>query len=370
GSLGGLEIAKGARVLASAAAIGEVEPERWAPVIWTGFHGLGRTAVFALDAHTDESASGDLIAALAVRATGFASRARILVPLPAEIPVAALELGRSDSGSWQGWETRSGYYRGRQIAPVMSFLGADWLLRPERATTEEPERVLDWLEIRPGSSVADFGAGNGYFTLRLAKRVGATGRVYAVDIQQEMLDLLAGRARASGHENIELVLSSEKDPRLPPDGVDLILAVDVYHELSHPAETLEALRRALKKDGRLVLVEYRGEDPSVPIRPLHRMTRAQAEAELRPFGFRLAANGEFLRHQHILVFEKSADAKDDAAEGESSDAREEPAPSDKATNPPLEGSTPDPARESEPSDSDDLGESGKPNDSGGDRPSR
>jgi predicted methyltransferase len=195
-------------------------------------------------------------------------------------------------------------YKGRRIAQVMGAAGADWLTREDREKFEQPERVLDALNIRPGMTVADVGAGNGYFTLRLARRVKATGKVFAVDIQQAMLDLLANNQKRAGLKNIELVLSTPADPRLPPAAVDLALLVDVYHELQRPEEMVAGIRASLKPDGVLVLVEYRGEDPSVPIKPEHKMTVAQVLREIEPMGFRLRKKLDFLPWQHIFIFEK------------------------------------------------------------------
>ncbi|MGE0825655.1 MAG: class I SAM-dependent methyltransferase [Candidatus Binatia bacterium] len=178
-------------------------------------------------------------------------------------------------------------YRGRVIAPAMSHLGADWLERPNRGETQQPEKVLDALEIRAGDIIADIGAGTGYFSLRLAKRVGAQGRVLATDIQPEMLALLRTNLKKAGITNIDPILCTPTDAKLPENYLDMALLVDVYHELAHPEETLVQIRRALKSTGRLVLIEYRGEDPSVPIKPEHKMTLQQIRGEIEPQGFTL-----------------------------------------------------------------------------------
>lgn len=191
---------------------------------------------------------------------------------------------------------------GRRIAPVMSHLGADWLDRSERDREEAPARALDALRVRPGQTVADVGAGTGYFTERLARRVGPRGRVYAVDIQQEMLDRLEIRVRRAGLNNVTPVLGGEADPRLPAGRCDLILMVDVYHELARPQEMLRRLAAALAPGGRLVLLEYRKEDPAIPIRPEHKMSVADARAELEAEGFALDRVIDVLPRQHILVF--------------------------------------------------------------------
>jgi ubiquinone/menaquinone biosynthesis C-methylase UbiE len=192
----------------------------------------------------------------------------------------------------------------RTPAPVMDAGGAPWLIRPEREEEEKPEQLLEALKIRPGDVVADVGAGVGYFSLRLARLVGKTGKVLAVDIQQAMLDELARYRDREGLQNIETVLGTETDPKLLPNSIDLVLLVDVYHEFSQPAAMMERIRAALKPTARLVLVEYRGEDPSVPIKPLHKMTERQVLEEIVPMGFRHLETLNFLPRQHIIIFEK------------------------------------------------------------------
>ncbi len=195
--------------------------------------------------------------------------------------------------------------RKRQIAPLFSAEHADWLTRPDREKTEQPERVLDALQICEGATVADVGAGVGYFTWRLAKRVGPNGKVIAVEVQQKMLDLLAENLKQRNISNVEMVLGGVKDPRLPEGAVDLALLVDVYHEFSEPEAMVSAIRRALKPAGRLVLVEYRKEDPSIPILPLHKMSVEDVRSEIEPLGFQLQQALEFLPTQHILIFTKN-----------------------------------------------------------------
>jgi ubiquinone/menaquinone biosynthesis C-methylase UbiE len=187
-------------------------------------------------------------------------------------------------------------FKGRVIAPAMSYRGADWLERADREATEQPEKVLDALNI---------GAGTGYFSVRLAKRVGPQGRVLATDIQPQMLALLSENMRAAGIRNVESILCTPKDAKLPEGQLDLALMVDVYHELAYPEETLAQVRRALKPDGRLVLVEYRGEDPSVPIKAEHKTTLVQVRSELEPMGFQLKEVFEFLVYQRVIVFKKT-----------------------------------------------------------------
>jgi tRNA A58 N-methylase Trm61 len=195
---------------------------------------------------------------------------------------------------------------GRQIAGVMGVQGADWLNRPEREKEENPEGALDALGIRPGMVVADVGAGTGYMSMRLAKRVGPDGKIYANDLQPEMLRRLRANAAKAGFTNIETVQGEEADPKLPRGQMDLVLLVDVYHEFSKPREMIDKIRESLKPDGRLVLLEYRKEDPSVPIREEHKMTVAGVRAELEPQGFVLSKVIETLPRQHILILTKAA----------------------------------------------------------------
>jgi ubiquinone/menaquinone biosynthesis C-methylase UbiE len=183
----------------------------------------------------------------------------------------------------------------------MSYLGADWLERKERERLEQPEKVLDILKIAPGSTIADIGAGTGYYSLRLAKRVGPQGRVLATDIQPEMLARLRVNMQKANISNIEPILCTPTDAKLPIGQLDLALMVDVYHELAQPEKTMAQVRQALKPDGRLVLVEYRGEDPKVPIKPEHKMTLQQIRKELEPMGFRIQETFDFLPRQHLII---------------------------------------------------------------------
>ena len=194
---------------------------------------------------------------------------------------------------------------GRRIAQVMGVGGADWLVRSERETEEAPDAALDAIGIPRGATVADVGAGVGYFTWRLAERVGPSGKVYANDIQQVMLEKLHTNMEARHLTNVQTVLGDEDDPKLPASAVDVILLVDVYHEFSQPQKMLQKIRQALKSDGRLVLLEYRKEDPSIPIRPEHKMTVDEVRAEVQPEGFRFEKNLTTLPRQHILIFRKS-----------------------------------------------------------------
>jgi ubiquinone/menaquinone biosynthesis C-methylase UbiE len=200
---------------------------------------------------------------------------------------------------------------GRQIAAVMSWQEFGWLFRETRIEEEQPEAMLDALEIPKGATVADVGAGAGYHSIRLARRVGNKGTVLATDIQPEMIRMLQANARNAGVSNIKSILASQSDPKLPESKVDLILMVDVYHECSDPETTLRGLWKALKPGGRLVLVEFRAEDPDVPIRPEHKMTVEQVRLELEPRGFVFKDLVKILPWQHVIIFEKPADVPGD-----------------------------------------------------------
>jgi predicted methyltransferase len=194
---------------------------------------------------------------------------------------------------------------GRVIAPVMGVGGAGWLERPEREAEEAPSIAIRALQLKKGQVVADIGAGSGYYTMRMADAVGPEGKVYATDIQTGMLDILRRRVTAARLTNVETVLSAPDDPKLPADSLDLAIMVDVYHELSAPQEFIRRLRPALKRTGRLVLLEFRKEDPRVPIRPEHKMSIAEVKAELEPEGFKLSTVLNDLPWQHILVLTRS-----------------------------------------------------------------
>jgi SAM-dependent methyltransferase len=191
---------------------------------------------------------------------------------------------------------------GRRYAPVMGYQGAPWLERSERDDEEAPDVALNVLKIPKGASVADIGAGSGYITERLAARVGPTGRVFANDVQPQMLNMLARRLEIRKITNVTLIEGTIDDPKLPPASVDLALMVDVYHELSQPQAMLRHLRDSLKPGGRLVLLEYRKEDPTVPIKPEHKMSVAEAKMEVEAEGFTLTKVDEALPRQHILIF--------------------------------------------------------------------
>lgn len=191
----------------------------------------------------------------------------------------------------------------------MGFGGASWLERPERESEENVEGALDAISLRPGMTVGEVGAGTGYVSLRMAKRVGATGKVYATDLQRAMLDVLRQNAARAGIHNVETILGSEADPRLPAAQIDLIILVDVYHEFSQPQKMLQGIRAALKPDGRLVQLEYRKEDPAVPILFDHKMSVAEARAEVEAEGFKFAQAIETLPRQHILIYTKAGAGK-------------------------------------------------------------
>lgn len=195
-------------------------------------------------------------------------------------------------------------YYGRRIATTMHFLGAPWLVRKSRQREEDCETMLAALNVKPGQTVCDMGCGNGFYTLPLAKLVGGDGRVIAVDIQREMLGLLKDRAAAEKVDNIEYVLGTVVDPKLEPNSVDLVLMVDVYHEFSRPEEMLRAIRASLKPGGRVALVEFRAEDPKVPIKKLHKMSKAQILKEYEPNGFKLVEEFDKLPRQHLMFFER------------------------------------------------------------------
>ena len=195
------------------------------------------------------------------------------------------------------------YYMGRELACVMDHRGAAWMERPERERTELPAAVVRNLELAPNAIVADIGAGTGYFTFRIAPEV-PEGHVLAVDIQPTMLDIIERRAGVDGVTNVETVLGTETSPQLAPESVDLTLISDAYHEFSRPREMAQAIFDATKPGGRLVLIEYRAEDPSVPILELHKMTEAQVRLEMEAVGFRFIENRDFLPQQHFLVFER------------------------------------------------------------------
>ena len=193
---------------------------------------------------------------------------------------------------------------GRPFATVMGWQGADWLERSEREREEQPSKAFDTFGDLTGATVADIGAGTGYFTVRLASRVGPAGRVFANDLQPEMLTMLSARLAREHIGNVTLVQGGADNPKLPPASCDLVLMVDVYHELAEPQKMLRAIRLVLKPAGSLVLLEYRKEDPAVPIKLEHKMSVAEAKLEVEAEGFTLSSVDERLPRQHILIFSK------------------------------------------------------------------
>ncbi len=207
------------------------------------------------------------------------------------------------------------FYMGREIAQVMGSGGMSWLDRPERADEEHPEVVIEAMELHDGDVVADLGAGSGYFTFRIAPKVGKTGKVLAVDIQDAMLDAIRSRAAAQGITNVEEVKDTETDPKLPAGGVDRVLMVDVYHELAYPFEVMTNVRGALKPGGRVVFVEYRKEDPRVRIKEVHKMSVEQLTREMAVVGLERVQIVESLPAQHIVIFARRGEVQPSAPTG-------------------------------------------------------
>ena len=231
----------------------------------------------------------------------------LLTVVVALTSIASPTIAAADGFYVYGKASRDGigkYYMGREISHVMGHLGAAWLERPTREREERTDRLLKNLPLAPDSVVADIGAGTGYFTFPMAKQV-PEGRVLAVDIQPEMLNIISARMASEGVSNIQPVLGSERDPGLERSSVDLILLVDAYHEFAWPREMGDAMARSLKPGGRLVLIEYRAEDPSVPIKRLHKMSVKQALREMEAVGLKLERNGKFLPQQHFMVFRRA-----------------------------------------------------------------
>ena len=229
----------------------------------------------------------------------------ILISLAFAMPLTLWGLQADSVYSWT-MPSRDGIgkvYMGREISQVMGHRGAAWLERASRAREEQPDRVVDSLTLQPDDVVADIGAGTGYFSFRIASRV-PDGRVLAVDIQPEMITLLTRRAQRLGIDNVEPVLGAIDDPRLPAASIDAVLMVDAYHEFSHPFEMMRGIFDALRPGGRVYLVEYRGEDEALPIKPLHKMTEAQARAEMANVGLIWEKTLQVLPTQHLMVFRK------------------------------------------------------------------
>ena len=197
------------------------------------------------------------------------------------------------------------YYMGREIAHYMGHQGMGWLDRKSRLTEEKPDLTVENLNLKPDDVVADIGAGSGYFSSRIAQQV-PEGKVYAVDIQPEMLEAIATLQEKRQIDNIETVLGAEDNPKLPPASIDLAFMVDAYHEFAYPREMMAGIVEALKPGGRVVLLEYRKENPMIMIKPLHKMTQKQVKKELKAVGLKWQATKQFLPEQHFLVFSKPA----------------------------------------------------------------
>ncbi len=196
------------------------------------------------------------------------------------------------------------FYMGREIAQVMGHEAAGWLDRPERYVEEAPQLLIASLGLKPGMVVADIGAGSGYLSFPIAQNVAPKGKVLAVEIQQEMLDIIIRKRNNGKVKNVETVLGTTTDPKLPTRGVDLIFMVDVYHEFDKPYEMTENMIKGLKKGGKLVFVEYRKEDPSVPIKELHKMSIEQVRKEMALFPMKYVKTVTTLPRQHVIIFEK------------------------------------------------------------------
>lgn len=196
------------------------------------------------------------------------------------------------------------FYMGREIAHVMGHLGANWLERAERVAEERPDDVVKNFKLKPSDVVADIGAGTGYFTFRISPIV-KQGKVYAVDIQPEMLALMEQRKAKEKANNVITVQGTEQDTKLPESTIDLAFMVDAYHEFSYPREMMQSIVKSLKPGGRVVLIEYRGEDPAVQIKLVHKMTVVQVRKELEAVGLKWKETKGFLPYQHFIVFEKA-----------------------------------------------------------------
>ena len=198
------------------------------------------------------------------------------------------------------------FYMGREISRVMGHQGAEWLERPEREREEMPNLLVELLKLKEGDVVADIGVGTGYIARRIAPKIGETGTIYGVEIQPEMLEILAEKMTEAGITNVKGVLGTITDPKLPPESVDLAIMVDVYHEFSHPYEMIQNICRGLKIGGRIAFVEYRAEDPSVPIKRLHKMSELQVIKEATPHPLVWVETLDDLPWQHVIIFEKIA----------------------------------------------------------------
>jgi precorrin-6B methylase 2 len=239
----------------------------------------------------------------------------LLIPMLILTPLRADEKAKAEAPRYEVRKEHDPdgigkFYMGREIAQVMGHLAAGWLERPEREREEQPRKLMEALKLKNGDVVADLGCGSGYFTFPIAQKIGPKGKVLAVDIQPEMLDIIKKRTKAGKVKNVEPVLGEEKDPKLPEGEVDVILMVDVYHEFSFPFEMTAAMVKSLKPGGRLVFVEYRMEDPRVPIKLVHKMTEKQVIKEMKPHSLKWVETVGTLPRQHIIIFEKKAAEKE------------------------------------------------------------
>ena len=231
----------------------------------------------------------------------------LLLALALATPLTHVQQASAQDHYSYGEASRDGigkFYMGREISHVMGHRGAGWLERPERVQQERTDLLLKALELQPGETVADIGAGTGYFSLPMARMVEPGGRVLAVDIQPEMLAIIEQRMMQEDTFNIDMILGSERDPKLPSGKVDTVLMVDAYHEFSYPREVLQGVMDSLTATGRVILVEYRADDSSVPIKPLHTMSIEQASREMAAVGLELDKVGKQLPWQHIMVFKR------------------------------------------------------------------
>jgi len=239
----------------------------------------------------------------------FACTVLIVFRSPAGQPEAASVLAPAITNRY---ETRQDhdpngigkFYMGREIAIVMGHQAADWLERPSREDEEHSEKMVALLGIKPGEAVADIGCGTGYFSRRLAKLVGPGGKILAVDIQPEMLQMLTNRMEGMGFNNVVPILGTETDPKLPTASADVVLMVDVYHEFSYPYEMMEAICRGLKPGGRVIFVEFKKEDPKVPVKLVHKMAEAQVRKEMAAHPLEWVETIDSLPRQHIIIFRK------------------------------------------------------------------
>lgn len=195
------------------------------------------------------------------------------------------------------------FYQGREIAQVMGHTGASWLERPSREAEEQPSKIINAIDLKPNDVVADIGAGTGYLSFRIAPLI-PKGKVFAVDIQPEMLDIIKSLKKKKNISNVEPILATVSNPNLPPESVDLAIMVDAYHEFEYPLEVMQGIVSALKPGGRVILVEYRGENPFVMIKALHKMTQKQAKKEMQAVGLLWRETKNLLPQQHLMVFEK------------------------------------------------------------------